>query len=123
VKLVHLDAWNIEREHVASHYRTELPAEATPIQNTGEGVAHLFAVLCTGRNGLKRHLEAHSIQTKIHFPDPLNRLGTPWQSPPGSLPQVETWCRSVLSLPCYPGLPLESVDIICRHIREYYASH
>jgi dTDP-4-amino-4,6-dideoxygalactose transaminase len=119
-KLGHLDEWNVARERVAAEYRASLPSAVRPVVGVGEGVVHLFAVLCPGRDALARSLTAHGIRTKVHFPEPLHRVESPWQMPEVALPGAEAWCESVISLPCYPGLSPENVARVCRQVREHY---
>ena len=86
VKLAQLDRWNLARERIAEHYRAELPDAVRPVLCAGDGVVHLFAILCSDRDALSLHLRNSGVQTKIHFPEPLHRVESPWQQPAGTLP-------------------------------------
>jgi dTDP-4-amino-4,6-dideoxygalactose transaminase len=112
VKLRHLDEALSRRRELASLYREILPPAVTLIPGQIEGFNHLLVVSCDERDALQDYLLEHGIQTKVHFPTPLNRLDGPWVCEEDRLPGAESWCNRVLSLPCYPELPDEAV----RHI-------
>jgi dTDP-3-amino-3,4,6-trideoxy-alpha-D-glucose transaminase len=120
VKLKRLDDWNAERRAIAEAYLGDLPERVHPVADPATGTNHLFVVRVRNRAELGRYLAEHGVQTKVHFPRPLHLLdGAPWAAPPGVFPRAEAWCSEVLTLPCYPGLPLESVGQVCRLIRQW----
>ena len=109
VKLRYIDTWNARRADVAAAYEAGLsecaltlpavPPEMTPAW-------HLYVVRHPQRDALHSELQAHGIQTLIHYPIPPHRqqayanLGLPI----GSFPVAESIAGSVLSLPIGPHL-------------------
>jgi dTDP-3-amino-2,3,6-trideoxy-4-keto-D-glucose/dTDP-3-amino-3,4,6-trideoxy-alpha-D-glucose/dTDP-2,6-dideoxy-D-kanosamine transaminase len=122
VKLPHLTRWNAERLVLAERYREGLrglPLRVPPWRE-GEYVAHLFVVLCAGRDGLREHLAREGIATDVHYPvgDHLQDVAS---SPLPHLPLTEAACREVVTLPCFPGMPTAQVDRVIAAIAAYFA--
>jgi dTDP-4-amino-4,6-dideoxygalactose transaminase len=113
VKLRYLDAWIEERRTIAARYRQGLPPSIVPVATDPADLQHLFVVRTNDRDELARRFADAGVATKVHFPIPLNRLDTAWMSAGRDFGAAELWCRTVLSLPCYPGLTLCEVDHIC----------
>ncbi len=122
-KLPHLDAWNARRREIADYY-TELftnldlvtpycPPHITPIY-------HIYAVRGKQRDALQKHLQAHGIETGIHYPIPLHlqpvykNLG----HKRGDFPVAEQVADEELSLPMYPELTDAQVQQIVEAVRE-----
>ncbi len=123
-KLPHLDAWNARRREIADYY-TELftnsdlitpycPPHITPIY-------HIYAVRSKQRDALQKHLQAHGIETGIHYPIPLHlqpvykNLGYKR----GDFPVAEQVADEELSLPMYPELTDTQVQQIVEAVREF----
>ncbi len=76
VKLKYLDddiAW---RRRVARSYRDGIrhPQILLPeVVREEQHAWHLFVVRCARRDALQRHLQAHGIQTQVHYPLPAHR--------------------------------------------------
>lgn len=120
VKLRYLDECNKSRQKIAAQYQDELPETVRSVESAENGVHHLYVIRCPDRDALASHLGICGVHVKVHFPEPLHTLDTPWRKPLGSFPQAEKWCQEVLSLPCYPGLDHDTVSLVCRHIRTYF---
>jgi dTDP-4-amino-4,6-dideoxygalactose transaminase len=76
VKLKYLDediAWRVVAWRaaiaMASVIRTSLPSVAREEQHAW----HLFVVRCTAAMRLQQHLQAHGIQSQVHYPVPPHR--------------------------------------------------
>jgi dTDP-4-amino-4,6-dideoxygalactose transaminase len=122
VKMRFLDEWNQERHEIARLYSERLPKEVRPVAPPDRGFHHLLAVRCEKRDELQLFLRERGIETKVHFPRPLHRYDAPWSGLSRSLPGAERWCATVLSLPCYPGLAPEQVDVVCEQVRRWQRS-
>ena len=74
VKLKYLHKENEARQKIASYYVHEIRNDKITLPQipvpAAEHVWHLFVVLCKSRNELQAYLEAHGIQTMIHYPVP-----------------------------------------------------
>lgn len=112
VKLRHLDRWNEERRIIAGWYWDRLTA-VSPVVRPAEGTHHLFPVICSDRDRITAALDAKGIGYKIHYPTPLHHYPAVWARDQQPCPAAEQWCRSVLSLPCYPGLTEKEVQEVC----------
>jgi dTDP-4-amino-4,6-dideoxygalactose transaminase len=120
VKLKYLDHWNMVRRQIAAVYREHLrTVECLEEKKYGEPVFHLFVVKTRGRDELMKVLREHEIQTLIHYPVPVNRQ----KSFPGQkdefLENSFSFADSILSLPLYPGLSLESVETVIKKINGF----
>jgi dTDP-4-amino-4,6-dideoxygalactose transaminase len=117
VKLPHLDRWNARRRELAGIYREQLaalPITLPPAEANGRHVYHLFVIETDGRDALRAQLTAAGIETGIHYPIPLHRqpalraLGYPVQA----FPESQRLADRSLSLPMYPELPLEHLELV-----------
>ena len=86
-----------------------------------KSVYHIFPLFTAQRNELREHLEANGISSGIHYPIPVHmqsgfsNLGFS----EGDLPQTESVCREVLSLPMYPELADDTVRQIADSVRQF----
>jgi dTDP-4-amino-4,6-dideoxygalactose transaminase len=120
VKLLHLDDWLEERRRIAGLYRRWLP-EDVPCVSTADDLHHLVVIRTDRRDDLQARLARHGIETKIHFPQPLHLQSAPWHASNGGLPGAESWCRSVLSLPCFPGVTDAEIERTCAVVAQWSA--
>lgn len=105
--LPHLEAWNARRREIANAYAHGIRNQAIEVGAAvgEEHVAHLYVVRCARRDALRAHLEAHGIQSEVHYPRPDHRQpchGSRFDNV--SLPVTEAEAERVLSLPCFPEL-------------------
>lgn len=113
VKLKYLDEDIAWRRRVARRYREgirhahiQLPVVAREEQH----VWHLFVVRCAHRDALQRHLQAHGIQTQVHYPVPPHRQPAYAALRDSHLPLTERLHDEVLSLPMGPTLSEDAAD-------------
>lgn len=115
--LPELDGWNAARRAIAARYRAgirhpeiTLPPEApTPDAD----VVHLFVLRCPRREALRAHLQAHGVQTEVHYPVPDHRqpsMAAEADRPWPALPRTERDADEVLSLPCFPEMTAAEID-------------
>lgn len=115
VKLPLLDGWNAQRRKIAGHYAEKIrhPAVITPAITGADHVAHLYVIRSLHRDALKKHLHENGIASDIHYP--VLDIHQPVISSAYagvSLPVSEKVCEEILTLPCYPELTLDEVDVI-----------
>ena len=125
VKLQNLNDELKERQIMGLKYRASLkPDNLIPEllpKNLTHGY-HLFVVRSENRDRLKQKLEAEGIMSLIHYPQPLNfqpafrRIGNVTYTT-RHFPVSEKASEQILSLPFYPGLPLESQNKILETVR------
>ena len=115
------------RKKTASHYSallTEKVPEASTIKDR-DGYNHvhqLFSIRVPERDGLMKYLAEHGIMSKIYF-DPVH-LTAYYSRELGyrvSLPVTEKVANDITSLPIYPGMPDEDVELVVRTIADFYS--
>ena len=116
VKLKYLDQWLNDRKQIASHYQARLGKTGLIIP--GQSLQHLFVIKTPKRQELAKALLEAGVETKVHWHDSLNSTPGPWESE-GQFPKADNWSRTVLSLPCYPGIKKEEISYICDLIEGY----
>ncbi len=66
-------------------------------------VFHQYTVRSADREGLRRRLEAHGVETRVHYPTPVHRLA-PFATGRADLLETDRAAAEVLSLPVGPHL-------------------
>lgn len=122
VKLKALDRGNAARRSHARLYQTRLGSRGdliAPLEaEYGTHVYHVYAVRVKGRDQLQRALMDRGIASGIHYPIPIHlqeayahlKLGR------GSFPVAERCAEEFLSLPMFPELTPEQIEIVVREI-------
>lgn len=126
VKLKHLDEWNDLRRARAKEYDQGLAGTSLQLPDALPGyrhVYHLYVVECAGRDDLQAHLQAQKITALTHYPIAIHQQeGFPWGQGArisGSLEHTERSAARVLSLPMYPELTQEEVQVVINAIRAW----
>ncbi len=121
VKLNYLDTWIAARRRLAALYNKSLsntdvvvPAELPGYQH----VYHLYVIRSPKRDILQSHLKEQGIGTAVHYPSPVHLQ--PFYSNGidrhGQYPISERICSEILSLPMYPEMTEEQVEIVATEI-------
>jgi dTDP-4-amino-4,6-dideoxygalactose transaminase len=125
VKLRHLDQWNEQRRERAALYDALLKDTAgVKCLTVREGcthVYHLYVIKTTDRDRLREHLGNTGIVTGIHYPVPVYMqpaFGYLGMSE-GTYPATERAAREILSLPMYPELRPEDVELVAGEIKGF----
>ena len=125
-KLPWLDAQNAQRRHIAARYNTAfaaLPLQC-PASVGADYVAHLYVVRTPQRTALRAFLQSHGVATDVHYPlaDHLQPAysSASWALA-GTLEVTQAACASVLSLPCYPGMPDTDVESVIHAVQQFFA--
>jgi dTDP-4-amino-4,6-dideoxygalactose transaminase len=124
-KLSHLDNWNETRRRLAASYDEalkDIPDVQTPKVNPdGIPIYHLYVIQHPQRDRLAEHLQTQGIQTGVHYPLPLHlqpalrSLG--YQR--GDLPITEHLAGQILSLPIFPEMTADEVDMVAAAVRSF----
>jgi dTDP-4-amino-4,6-dideoxygalactose transaminase len=123
VKLRHLDAWNEARRRHARQYMEALRdsgAKLPVVHPHAEPVWHLFVVRVGDRDSVQTVLQKQGIAAGVHYPVPLH-LQPAYkylEIPEASLPVTERVAAHVLSLPMYPELSRDQIEVISRAVIE-----
>ena len=127
VKLRYLDQWIASRRRLAAVYNTHLAGAnvITPVEPSGyDHVYHLYVIRSENRDALQVYLKEHGIGTAIHYPKPVHLQ--PFYSTGidrrGQFPIAESVCNEILSLPMYPELTEEQVEIVSSEITSMLVS-
>ena len=125
VKLAHLPSWLEHRRKIAELYHRGLEAIAglsLPRFSSSDhhDVFQNYVIRTKYRDVLREHLRDASIETLVHWPKPMWEHKNLRLTDPG-LPESESICREVLSLPMSGETTPEQVDYTIKKIREFLA--
>lgn len=120
VKLNYLDEWTASRRRLAALYNSLLKGHVeTPSEPPGyQHVYHLYVIRSQNRGALQSHLKERGIGTAIHYPAPVHLQpfyanGTDKR---GQFPIAEKLCNEILSLPMFPEMTVEQVEVVASEI-------
>ena len=109
-----------QRRALAAEYRAGLAGGTVkvPLEMDRGHVYHLFPIRSPRRAALQAQLHAAGIETLIHYPVAISRQSAFTSTHPADCPNAIHAADEVLSLPLYPGLPLESVRGVVDAVRK-----
>jgi dTDP-3-amino-2,3,6-trideoxy-4-keto-D-glucose/dTDP-3-amino-3,4,6-trideoxy-alpha-D-glucose/dTDP-2,6-dideoxy-D-kanosamine transaminase len=126
VKLRHLPKWILHRRQIAEMYRKGLEGieglrlPHFPGQEYFDSYQN-YVIRTEQRNALRQYLKDHGIETLVHWPKPMwEHKGLDLKNP--GLPETDSICREVISLPMSAETTPEHVESIVGCIREFFAS-
>jgi aminotransferase EvaB len=116
-----LDQWNSRRREIAARYTRNIshPSVVTPRLRAEEYVAHLYVVQAGKRNDLQEHLARVGIPTETHYPVPDYRQPAFRHLHGIERPVTSQACDEVLTLPCFPEMLNEEVDMVSDRINAW----
>lgn len=126
VKLKHLNEWTKQRQEIAKHYDESLKdigdVVLPEVHTDATHVYHLYVIKTKDRDGLQKHLSKNGIGTLIHYPIPphLQRAYKSLGFKKGSFPIAEDLADNCLSLPIWPGMTNEEVQMVVDKIKLYF---
>lgn len=121
VKLKYLSEWNSRRSEIANQYNEKLSDTGLKLPTEVEGRKHSwhqFVIRTSKRDELAKALAESGIATAIHYPIPLHLqpsfryLGYT----EGDFPVSEKCGKEVLSLPLYPELSPDDIELVCSEV-------
>lgn len=130
VQLKKLQKNNELRKTFVDHYRNILshsvPDLLIPFDNhPGLSACHLFVVLLpqfVSRSAFIHHLKENGIQTSLHYP-PIHTFtyynNDPSQTNTLNLPVTKAVAQKEVTLPLYPTMGFEKVELVCETIRMF----
>ncbi|MCC7355399.1 MAG: DegT/DnrJ/EryC1/StrS family aminotransferase [Anaerolineae bacterium] len=127
VKLRYLDAENEKRRRLAQEYDTLLAGTGLALPEVRPEVSHVYhqyVIRTCQRDALQAYLREQGTGTLIHYPVPVHlQPAYAGRVTDGkSLPQTEAVAASILSLPMYPELGIDQVQMVARQIAEWCKS-
>jgi len=121
VKLKQIDAFNSNRRRVAHLYSAMLKdiVQAPFEDGKGTHVYHQYTLLTEKRDAVMARLSEKQIASAIYYPIPLHRqevFADAYRHV--SLPIAEHVAANCMSLPIYPEMPEESIQLVARTVKE-----
>ena len=114
-RLAFLARWTATRRELAARYRARLSGArgiTIPVEADSGHVYHLFPVLSADRASVQATLQSAGIETLIHYPVPISKQPALLPEQPADCPVANRVCEQVLSLPLYPSLPADAIEIV-----------
>lgn len=128
IKLTHLDRWAAARRENARRYDEllgDVDGVRTPVTDDGNfHTYNQYTLRVDDRDGLREFLAERDIGSGLYYPVPLH-LQECFRSlgyEEGDFPVAEELCRRVVSLPVFPELGRERLEIVADAVREYYGA-
>ena len=122
VKMAHLDDWNAQRQAHARVYSEQLHdvVEAVPtVRPDATHVFYVYVVQVRERDQVHQYLSAHGIGSGIHYPTPIHLQPAcqHYGYTRGILPVTEAACERIISLPMYPELTQEQLEVVIKGVK------
>ncbi len=126
-RLTKLDERNTRRRAIASFYAeafAELPLHLPQRIEGTTHVMHQFVIESDEREAIKDHLASRGVFAALHYPLAVHQQPAYESRIRGSdsLPHTEALYRRLLSLPMYPQLTSESVELVAKAVRSYWGT-
>jgi len=126
VKLRHLDDCNANRRLISKRY-TELLAGVgdmvlPKVSPDVDAVWHCYITETSKRDALMKYLNANKVGASIHYPIPIHELGayTELKVQAPNLKVVSEQAPRLLSLPIFPELTEEQIQVVVGHIKDFF---
>jgi dTDP-4-amino-4,6-dideoxygalactose transaminase len=124
-KLARLDAWTERRIALAARYRDLLAGAAgvnlPDVSPLARHVYHLYPVRVRERDRVRAELDRRGVHTGVHYPVPCHLQPPLRRFADGSLPVVEQAASELVSLPMFPHMTDEQVDVVCDALTDVLA--
>ena len=129
VKLKHLTRWTERRRQIACKYNQSLGklginAPGDSMENLAGHVYHLYVIQVANREQFQSDLMQLGVGTAVHYPKPIHHQ-LAFQGvcvTDGALGVTEQACRTIVSLPLYPEMTDEAVEMVCDSISQLVRS-
>lgn len=124
VRLRHMEEITKERENIADVYTSGIVNPYLFLPEKREmtrAVWHQYVIRAHKRDELRKYMEAHGVETIIHYPIPphLAEAYQYLQYKEGDFPITETYAEQVLSIPMYNGMTYEEQDWVIEVLNAY----
>ncbi len=128
IKLKHLDDWNAARRSHAAIYSDSLANHdfiVPALDPRSTHIFHLYVVRTGYRDELQKHLASLGIQTGIHYPIPihLQEAYSDLGLKRGAFPVTETLADEILSLPMFPELTQQQIELVLDAVSSFRAKN
>jgi dTDP-4-amino-4,6-dideoxygalactose transaminase len=117
--LPHLDERNAKRRAIVKRYvASGASAIHAQFAESDQYVAHLAVCAVSDRNEFIAKLTAESISTGVYFPYLDTEFPTTKHLATSTLPVSETAKGKIVTLPCFPEMTQNEIDLVCRAIEK-----
>ena len=118
IQLKHLDEKNSRRREIVSIYRKNLVDNCILPENPdGKSVYHQIVLKHEKRDEIREELTNNDIGSAIYYEKPIHMQ--PIYLDYGlNLPNSEKFSKEIMSLPSYPSLTNEEIEIISEHVNK-----
>ena len=122
-KLARLDGWTTTRRAIADRYREA--AEGTDgvrlvdVDPRAASVHHLAVAMTDDRDGMRGFLARRGVATAIHYPVPCHLQAAYRPFADGPLPVAEAAAPRILSLPLFPHMTDDQVEVVCDALTDW----
>ena len=124
VKMKYLKIWEKRILEISKRYQEGLKevVKVPKDEDFKYSVYHTFIVQCDNRDKLQEYLLERGIESKIHYPLPihLHQCASYLGYKEGDFPVTEDQAKKILSLPIYPELTNEQIDLVIAEIKGFY---
>jgi dTDP-4-amino-4,6-dideoxygalactose transaminase len=124
-KLARIPAWSDRRQQLAARYRERLigtPVRLAATDPRAEHVYHLLVARVADRDRVQAELSDRGIQTGVHYPVPCHQQPPLRQFADGPMPVAEQAAGEIISLPMFPHMTPDQVDVVCDALAEVTAT-
>ncbi|MBI1843146.1 MAG: DegT/DnrJ/EryC1/StrS family aminotransferase [Actinobacteria bacterium] len=115
-----LEAGNARRAEIAARYRAAAPSLRGQAPHERH-VHHLSVVRVADRQRFRDAMAEREVATAVHYPLALNGQPAYRHFARHACPEAAAWARECVSLPCFPELTDEEVDIVCSALHDVEA--
>ncbi len=128
IKMPHLELWNAARQRHAQTYTEQLQNVVETVPVVKSWATHVFCyyvVQVRERDQFRRDLEQEGIGTNIHYPTPihLQPACAKYGYKCGMLPITEEHASRIVSLPMYPELTEEQLQLVINAVKRHAVSN
>jgi dTDP-4-amino-4,6-dideoxygalactose transaminase len=126
-KLPHLETWTRARRENARRYDRalkDIPVKR-PVESPGAmAVYHLYVIEVDRRDDCLAFLRNRGIMAQIHYPSVIHRQPCyeEFGYGPGDFPVAETAAQRILSLPMYPELTQQQINVVAGALADFFGS-
>jgi dTDP-4-amino-4,6-dideoxygalactose transaminase len=113
IGLRRLPDWNTRRRAIAAAYKEAAPALRWQAPHERH-VYHLCVARVDDRDGFRARMP---FGTAVHYPRALTQQPAYRQFVRDPCPEAESWAAECVSLPCFPEMTDDEIEVVCRALR------
>jgi len=120
-----LDAWNMQRNQVATLYKKNLqylPIQFQEVSSEFFHVYHLLQIKVANRNNMVTYLQENGVDAVVRYPFPIHKQQafSFLNYAPDLFPISTSLANTLLCLPLHPTLSIEKINRVCKLLHNYF---